>query len=271
MAAGALSSLAAMAVYFLIGASLGTPLELTQQILIIGLIVLCVAVPVSLKIVEAFEERIKIRIKPQLEDEVRPLVEKDVNAALESNTGIIKVFPNFPACEHEILQHTKKTKSVRVFLQMGKAVAVGRKSYYEFLAEAKLQNNAEIRVLHASPSSPYLNEKRAKQRGSRFDEWQAHLNHAKSILNAISNRADINLNSRQHSEAYTWRMFIFDDYAYIQPYLYANDNSENAPVLKISRVFTTSDKAIENAHSLYNVFSYYFDTKWTENSSNTDS
>jgi hypothetical protein len=154
---------------------------------------------------------------------------------------------------------------------MGKTVAVGRKSYYEFIADAKLPKDAEVKILHALHSSPYLSEKNAKQRGSRFDEWQAHLDHAKSILNALSNRADINLKSRQHCEAYTWRMFIFDDYAYIQPYLYAKDNSENAPVLKISRIFTTSDDAIVNPHSLYHVFSYYFDTKWNENRPNADS
>ena len=61
-----------------------------------------------------------------------------------------------------------------------------------------------------------------------------------------------------------WRLFIFDEIAYVQPYLYSKNNSEHAPVLKLSKSVISSEKKEENPSSLYKVFSNYFDFKWDE-------
>ncbi len=69
--------------------------------------------------------------------------------------------------------------------------------------------------------------------------------------------------SRQHQEGYVWRFYIFDNYAYVQPYLYERKNDILAPVLKLAKHVSSGEQR-ENPKSLYKVFSKYFDNKWKE-------
>jgi 8-oxo-dGTP pyrophosphatase MutT (NUDIX family) len=66
--------------------------------------------------------------------------------------------------------------------------------------------------------------------------------------------------------SHVWRLFLIDDIAYAQPYLYERDNSSRAPVLKIAQVHREGPSAGSvNEKSLFSALSRYFDLKWDEN------
>src|SRR4029078_604174 len=89
--------------------------------------------------------------------------------------------------------------------------------------------------------------------------------HATQKIENLIERKEATLKSRQHKEGYMWRLFIFEEVAYVQPYLYSKNNSDHAPVLKLSRYTLSSEKKQEeNLSSLYKVFLNYFDFKWDE-------
>jgi hypothetical protein len=57
---------------------------------------------------------------------------------------------------------------------------------------------------------------------------------------------------RGHREPYLWRIFIFDDIAFVSAYLYFRENDKRANVYKIKK----------GENSLYTVFDKYFDYLW---------
>jgi hypothetical protein len=270
LALGAISSLLATALYFLLDYYSGKPLDTAQRSLFLMLGIL-VGVPViSVFSFKVLNWAIKARVRPKLEEELRAQIETEVGQGLqsrlerelESKTGIVKIFDNFRDCEAEILEYVKMSDSVRVFLQIGKTVLGGTTSFYDHLGRI-IRPNAKVKILHASLDSPYLNERIAHERTSDYKEWIVDLNHAAQKIENLIGR-NSSLESREHKEGYIWRLFVFDDIAYVQPYLFTRDNSENAPVLKLSRVTTLTDRREENRFSLYKVFLNYFDFKWDE-------
>jgi 8-oxo-dGTP pyrophosphatase MutT (NUDIX family) len=275
---GAISSLLATAIVFLFDYSSGKPLDNTQKSLITWVAILLGVPTISILILKGLNILVKNRIRPRIEEEVRVALTDDLVKALEtrlrgeleSKTGIVQLFDNFRECEAEILEGVKKSKTVRVFLQIGKTVLGGSTNFYDYLAGV-IQQAAEagepvgkVRILHASLESPYLSERIAHERSSDYREWVVDLDHAALKIENLLERSKDTLKSREHKEGYIWRLFIYDDFAYVQPYLYPRNNSEKSPVLKLSRFLTTS-AGEENPSSLYKVFLNYFDFKWDEN------
>ena len=176
----------------------------------------------------------------------------------------MEIFQSFPLCEAEILTQIDSSSNVRVFLQIGRTVLSGATGIYDYLAKANLRSGADVKVLHASSGSPYLSEGIAQARGSDYAEWTADLEHAQRKVGSLMTKSGARLEGREHREGYVWRLFIFEECAYVQPYLFPKDNSTKAPVLKLARSIEENGTMVPNPNSLYNVFREYFDQKWAE-------
>jgi hypothetical protein len=268
---GVIAALLANALYFLIEYGSGKPLEPGPRSLLIGLGVGLVAFVLAALTARLLRNYVSARLRPRVEQEVRAGLEKEIRekiescerAQLESLTGIIRIYPNFTNCQKEILEHLKTSGSIRIFIQIGKSVlsGTGEKNFYDYLGNV-VPPNATVKILHASAESPYLSKERARERGSDYDEWIADLEFAKKKVEILRKRTT-KIESRQHKEGYVWRLFIFDEFAYVQAYLSDRHTGETVPVLKLSR-FLSSGERSENPNSLYRAFLRYFDFKWDD-------
>lgn len=187
-----------------------------------------------------------------------PLIPEIINTPNQGIPGVERVFPNLPSCEQEILDELSKSRTVRIFLQLGKTVLVGTPNIYEYL-EKSIKSGSTVKVLHAGIESRYLTRRVAHERGSSYDKWLADIEYASKKLQNLRRRSVGVVQSRTHDEAYYWLIFLFDRTAYAQPYIYERSNTQNAPVLKL-RV----DSGDDTEKSLYRVFDRYFDRKWDE-------
>lgn len=172
--------------------------------------------------------------------------------------GVVRVFPNLPSCEQEILRELATSRTVRLFLQLGKTVLVGTPNIYEYL-EKSLRAGSTVRILHAGLRNRYLSRRIALERGSSFDGWVSDIEYATKRLDNLRNRSVGVVQSRTHDEAYYWLIFLFDTTAYVQPYMHERGNTTRAPVLKLAL-----DNDPANQASLYRVFDRYFERKWDE-------
>jgi len=267
MVLGASASIVAVGVIALLRYVLGEPLQPYEWILTLVVLALLALLLLWLgysKVARSFiMPRLRAEVRETMEVELREILRAELYRELAGQTGIIKVFPHFRACEKEIVNELKASSEVRIFLQIGRTVLAGNANFYEQLAEA-VRPETRVRILHADPHSPYLSERTAHERGSRYNVWLADLDHAVKKVETLAGSGKARIEGRQHKEGYVWRLFIFDDFAYAQPYLYSRDNSERAPVLKISRWKQVDGGKEENENSLYKAFCSYFDFKWEE-------
>lgn len=263
--------LAALIVVGVIGALrywLGEPVPKSEQIAVVVAFCALLYAVIRVGLIPLIGLSIKHMILPRVRSEVleregaRLRGEASVEAAkhLAVMTGIVEIFPNFRLCEREILDAMERSATVRVFLQLGRTVIGGRTDFYDLL-EQKTQPAADVKILHARMDSPYLSERVAHQRNSNYRGWLMELDHAVKKVAILGEQRQRRIEGRQHKEGYVWRLFLTDDTAYVQPYLYDRNNSEQAPVLKIAH--KSEGRELEN--SLYRVFSTYFDQKWDEN------
>lgn len=223
-------------------------------------------VPVRWLLEKSIEPRLRREILAQESARItREAIELERKRLCEI-TGIVEILPNFRQSQKEILGALQSSKTVRVFLQLGRTVMGGSTDFYDLL-EQKTDPASDVRILHARMDSPYLSERVAHQRGSNYRGWHNELDHAIKTVAVLTEQRQGRVVGRQHSEGYTWRLFLTDTHAYVQPYLYDKNNSELAPVLKIARTIDGT----EIKGSLYRVFSAYFDQKWDENVPKTSS
>lgn len=187
-----------------------------------------------------------------------PLVMPDDQAASYNIPGIDYVFPNLPSCEQEILNEISASKTVRIFLQLGKTVLVGTPTIYDHL-EKSIQAGTTVKILHAGINNRYLNRRIAIERGSSYEGWTHDIMYITRKLQDLRRRSTGVIQSSSHDEAYYWLIFLFDYTVYVQPYIYDKQNTSKAPVLKIRA------EGPGNANkSLYWVFDRYFNRKWDE-------
>jgi 8-oxo-dGTP pyrophosphatase MutT (NUDIX family) len=178
--------------------------------------------------------------------------------------GITGVYPSFNDCQEEILRQVRESRNIKIFAQMGKSVLSGAAIIYEALERS--QADADIRILHAGTQNPYLSERVALNRSSNYREWREDIGYAVRTGSRLQTRLGGRMELRIHSEGYVWRLFIFDDDAYMQPYLYRSDNARQAPVVKLSRLSPNHPgESGDNPNSLYHMLVTYFDLKWDEN------
>lgn len=187
-----------------------------------------------------------------------PLATLETGSPAQDLPGLDRIFPNLPSCEQEILEEISRSRTVRIFLQLGKTVLVGSPNIYEYL-EKSTKSGATVKILHAGIQNRYLSRRVATERGSSYDEWISDIEYASKKLLNLRRRSTGVVQSRTHNEAYYWLMFIFDQTAYVQPYIYERSNTKKAPVLKLKLDLSNDGDA-----SMYRVYERYFDLKWDE-------
>ncbi len=173
--------------------------------------------------------------------------------------NILEVFPSMDHCINEICDKLSTEKNVSIFVQIGREILSGKGIFYECLK--KNSSPESIRILHSSVRTPYLSSKQASSRSvGKLEEWRLDLVSSEQSGKQLSNIFNEGVfQSRAHHEGYYWRVFLFDEMCYVQPYIYDSDNSGRAPVFKIKK----SDS------SVYNTYSNYFEKKWIEYEPNT--
>lgn len=176
----------------------------------------------------------------------------------DNQAGLEKSFSNMTEAMSEICQKLRESKNVSIFVQIGRDILSGKGVFYDCLMHNK--EAERIRILHCSKNNPYLSEKRASERGrGKISEWHQELTSVDDTGKRISHDyAEGVFEKRFHHEGYLWRIFMFDDCCFVQPYIYESNNSDRAPVYKL----------LNAKNSVYNTFRDYFEFKWEENKPN---
>ena len=200
--------------------------------------------------------------EPGIRRKLTPTIREEVRQEYESLVGLTQVYANFNECRGDLELALRASSTAAIFLQLGRTVIAGKSTFYDALKEMPLREEAQIRILHAGPNSPYLTRRAARERGSNYNKWLNDLDYAEKTLADLSRTRQQSILARQHVEGYVWQLYIFDREAFVQPYLAHKKNSENAPVLRFARFAAGGDD--ENRSSLYHAFSRYFDLKWDE-------
>jgi hypothetical protein len=179
---------------------------------------------------------------------------RDIGAKYMSDeTGIVQVFPNLEACKLDMQQDFRKASQIRMLLQIGrKEFGDSGASYFADDAKLKVEPGCDIRVLRASKASPFLSAARAAARHTDIRRWQEDMRRLEAELDLLRQSHGVTVDSREHSEPFLWRMFLFDDVAYVSGYLHQRDNDRKADVYKLQK----------GEKSLYAIFDRYFEYLW---------
>lgn len=198
---------------------------------------------------------IKHIYKAELQNEVNSYATKD----LEAKYNVIKIYPNMESCKDDICEKLSSEKNISIFVQIGTGVLTGKGSLYNCLK--KNLSPDSIRILHASVKTKFLSMKEASSRGkAKYAEWTANLKNADFLGRTLSKLYNDGVfETRAHHEGYYWRIFLFDNECFVQPYAYKKNNSQNAPVFRLRNT----------EGSIYNTFRDYFENKWIEYKPNT--
>ena len=173
---------------------------------------------------------------------------------MRTNTGIVEVYNNLEACRSVIRNDFEKASNIRLLLQIGRREFGDEEpSFFWSLArDTKSCSEAVIRVLRASEDSPFLSEERAKNRKTPVEQWKEDIRRLEKSLQLLKNSYNVKFEEREHSEPFLWRIFIFDNIAYVSAYLYPRANDTHAVVYRIQK----------DENSLFSIFSKYFDYLW---------
>ncbi|MCY7288424.1 MAG: hypothetical protein LH624_09300 [Cryobacterium sp.] len=180
---------------------------------------LSIAVTTALAILLALFFAVRAGLDGPLRRYYEPRVTDDLRrrfwADLTEQIGLDQVFVSFLECEGEILEKMETSKRVDIFLQIGKTVLSGGTSFYDYLERAKLRDGAAVRILHARTSNRYLSERTARERGSSLLAWRDDLDNAARKVRTLQKATEQRVEARQHDEGFVWRIFLFDDVAYV--------------------------------------------------------
>ena len=194
------------------------------------------------------------RKKKILSDEIRSSSINELN----KKTGVIEIFPNIEAAIPEICTLIEKSNKVSIFVQLGRDILSGKGLFYPFLK--KNASASSIRILHCGKNNPYMSEKRALNRGRGvISKWHHEISSVSEYGRQLTEHLGKKVfETRVHNEGYLWRLFLFDDIGFIQPYIYSSNNSQKAPVFKMSN----------SEGSVLATFEDFFEFKWEENRPN---
>lgn len=168
----------------------------------------------------------------------------------EKNLGIIEVFPNLISCEHLIIRDFEKAKKIKLFLQIGRRQLGGADpSMFVKSAESKTKEDDDIRVLHASLDSYYV-EKGAEKKKVSLDILKEGIRTTEKQIQFLKEKK-VRIESERHQEPFVWKLFILDDIAYVLGYT-PKKVDETSIVYKIE----------DGEHSLYKFFNKYFEDVW---------
>lgn len=172
---------------------------------------------------------------------------------MNERTGIVTVFRNLEECKKDMQTEFEKASDIRLLLQIGRReLGDSEPSYFWTLAKQKTRPGTQIRVLRASEESPFLSKDRAKFRETPVERWREDLRRLAREINILKDVYHVKVEEREHREPYLWRIFLFDDIAYVSAYLHQSDNDRKTVVYKLHK----------GENSLFVVFSKYFDYLW---------
>jgi 8-oxo-dGTP pyrophosphatase MutT (NUDIX family) len=200
-------------------------------------------------------------VRPRVEGEIYSLAEAAIAQATKEAYGLARSYGSFGECEEEIRAQIAKSRRIDIFVQIGKTVLSGGNDFYKYLQYARVREEAQVRILHADISSAYLSERVAAERGSDLAQWRDDLRNAFNKATTLRMNSERRVQTRQHQEGFVWRLFIFDDTAFAQPYLFPSGNSDKAPVLRFDRL---GNDGSANERSLYKTFAKYFELTWDD-------
>ncbi|NOT03894.1 MAG: hypothetical protein HOP27_04775 [Anaerolineales bacterium] len=188
--------------------------------------------------------------------------DENENIYILKKTGIERVYTNLTDCKNDMVLDFQRATEIRLLLQIGRReLGDGVSSMFFPLSKQKNQPGTRLRVLRAANKTPFLSKTRAERRGrTTYDEWQGELNRLHGIILRLKNIYHVNVEEREHLEPYLWRIFIFDNTAYVSGYLYGSGNDNTAVVYKIK----------EGENSIYAIFDKYFEYLWKKYEPNTD-
>ncbi|MCX6031863.1 MAG: hypothetical protein NT169_21500 [Chloroflexi bacterium] len=189
-------------------------------------------------------------------------------------TGIIEVYKNLEACKEDLQADFKKARQISFLLQIGRReFGDSEASYFQPPAMEKREPETKIRILRASPDSPFLSEARAEatiryrtearydSAKARYNRWQEDIRRLKKEIELLKSDHQIIIEDREHKEPYLWRIFLFDDIAYVSAYLDLHDTDKITAVYKFRK----------GENSLYTVFKRYFEYLWNKYDPNGNS
>ncbi len=170
--------------------------------------------------------------------------------------GIIGIYSNLDECKDDMQKEFKESRHCKMLLQIGrKEFGDGESSFFWPIAKEKVTSGTSIQILRASERSPFLSERRAKLRNTTsVQEWRENIRRLEKSIELLRKDYGSYIEDRKHSEPYLWRIFIFDNIAYVSCYLHSRDNDKHAFVHKF----------VNSSNSMYGIFSKYFDYLWTK-------
>lgn len=194
-------------------------------------------------------------LKKIYQDEIK----KESMNKLKEDFHVENVFPNMESCMESVCDRLSSEKNISIFVQIGVDILSRQGKFYECLR--KNISPESIRILHSSRQTPYLSSREASSRAKgKLEEWTQDLRSSEQYGKQLENLYDEGVfKSRAHHEGYYWRIFLFDEVCYVQPYVYKSDNSDRAPVFEIKK----------SESSIYNTFETFFNNKWREYKPNT--
>lgn len=201
---------------------------------------------------------VKTIFKEEVTNEINQHATSQIDKILEIN-HIPQIYPNMSSCIDDICHDLASSKDISIFVQIGREILSGKGIFYKHLK--KNSSPDKIRILHSSVRTPYLSSKQASKRSKgKLQEWKLDLTSVEQSGKQLSNLYNDGIfETRAHHEGYYWRIFLFESHCYIQPYIFRSNNSENAPVIKITK----------EHNSIYNTFRDFFENKWIEYTPNT--
>ena len=171
---------------------------------------------------------------------------------MQKRTGITRIYNNLNDCEKDMKSDFIEAKKVSLLLQIGRNDFNSKRSIFWELAKDKNRPENKIRVLRASTQSPFLSNERSKSRPtSMFDEWQDSTQQVKASIELLR-KFGCKIEDREHREPYLWRIWIFDNVAYVSGYLASQNNDRHAFVYRFE----------DAEDSLYKIFFKYFEYLW---------
>lgn len=196
-------------------------------------------------------------LRRELRDKARSLLAALAVGWLRDEFGLLRIYPSFDAAKERILEEFRKAADVRILIQLGRGIIGGKPALLFEPALRRREPSFRMKILYAGPDSPHLSQERAEaRRDNAYGLWQLATNFNRANLVQLR-KAGINVEAREHSAPYLWRLFFFDRTLFVVPYLYDEDNSLHAPVLEV-RVQAEG----QGQRSLYDLFARYFDDLW---------
>lgn len=196
-----------------------------------------------------------------LAEDLERKVRQEIADQIELDTGLVKIFPSLDDAIDEIRHEIAHSSRQYVFAQLGRELFHSSSKLNQLIFESVRPSETDLRILHASKASPYLRPSAARARGSSYGDWQIELNY---MIKATPKVIDSGGKVRQHGEPFLWRLFIFDDLCFVQPYVADKNNGKIARILSFSRT-QRKDGNTANEMSLYKIFEKYFLAIWAEN------